>query len=288
MFNALQLGAVDVAWGGLSAEQFNQLRAIPDLQSWQGQPTFKSYLVFEQSDPPWDNKLARQAAAYAIDREALAAIFNGQREPLYGPVPEGVPGRIDSEPQRNLEMAIDLLQQVGYSPQNPLEITLAYLNDSRYTPLEATYATAIKQQLEETGIFKVTLQGEAWDSYRVEMSGCNYPTFLLGWPPVGWPTRFPAVMGWIDFFISNTDTLCSNYQSPAMEALVQQLRGLDPLDTAGQLALYEQVQLLWANEWPALDLTQAGPAALSRPGVTNLRFDLMGLLHYTFLTKTVP
>lgn len=288
MVNALQLGAIDIVWSGLSAEQLTQFQAIPDLQSWQGQPTFKSYLVFEQSKAPWDNKLARQAAAYAIDRQALAAIFNGQREALYGPVPAGVPGRIDSEPERDLEMAIDLLQQVGYSPENPLEISLAYLNDNRYTPLEGLYATAIKQQLEETGIFQVTLQGEAWDSYRVEMSGCNYPTFLLGWPPVGWPTRFPAVMGWIDFFINNTDTLCSNYQSPDMVALTQQLRGLDALDTAGQLALYEQIQNLWANELPALDLTQAGPVALSRPGIANLRFDLMGLLHYSFLTKTIP
>lgn len=288
MRNALEIEAIDMAWTGFPEDMARELATAPGLRSWQGPWNFKSYIVFEQSEPPWDNPTVRQAAALAIDRAALAeGVFAGRRAPLFSPVPEGVPGHLATLPPRDLEQSRSLLNFLGYTEANPLAVTLSYLNDGRYTVLEEAYAQAIAAQLEETGIFQVTLEGASWDVFSVQISACEYPAFLLGWPPVGWPTRYPAAMGWMEYFVTNTDLLCSNYASPAMDALVTQLRELDPLDTAGQQAVYEQMQTLWAEEYPTVSLTQAAAPALAWEGIDNVVFDNMGLLLYSQMTKSV-
>lgn len=285
MREALDLGAVDMVWGGLPLDDASIFADVSSVQEWLGPTNFKSYIVFEQSQPPWNNPNLRQAAAYAVDREALANLFGGRRTPLNSPVPSSVPGHAPVEPARDVEQAIQLLTAEGYSAENPLEITLHFLNDGRYSRLEEVYVQTIKAQLEETGIFQVTLEGSEWATYSSQISACSYPAFLLAWPPAGWPTRHPSAMGWMDYFVTNTDLLCSNYQSEPMTALVEELRALNPLDTAAQLDLYAQMQVLWAEEYPTLDLTQSSPVIFTLNTVTNVQLDLMGLLHYELLTK---
>ena len=283
--NAVELGAVDIAWTGLPESVQDQLAALGGIRTWQAPPTFKSYLVFQQADTPFATTSLRQAIAYAVDREELAAISGDRREPLYSPLPNGVPAQIPAEPERNLERARELLLLSGYSSDNPLSFPLWYLNDGRYTVREVEYAQALKNQLEETGMIEVELNGAAWATYSAQMTNCEYTTFMLGWPPVGWPTRYPAAMGWIEYFVTNTDSLCSNYESTMMDNLIDQVRRLEPGDEAGQAALYRQIQELWAQEYPTLDLTQGAARALSWENVGNLHFSRMGLLHYELLTK---
>lgn len=285
--NALELGAVDIAWGDLPPAAAEAMLQLPDVRAWDGSPTFKSYLVFQHEDTPWSSAPVRQAVAYAVDREALAEVLaQERREPLYSPLPDGLPEQILAEPQRNLARAQELLRLAGYSESNPLVVPLWYLNDGRYSAQEEAYAQALAQQLEETGMIDVELSGESWDVYGAEISECSYATFLLGWPPVGWPTRYPAAMGWLEYFVRNTDTLCSNYESAEMTSLIDQARRLDPADTAGQQAVYEQIQNLWAQEYPTLDLTQWGPRLVARETIGGVTLDSMGLLRYGLLTKT--
>jgi len=285
--DALQLAAIDMAWVGMSDNDASAPQSIPGMLTWEGPITFKSYLVFEHSNPPWNNPTVRQAAAYAIDQGALAQqVFAGERRPLESPVPDDVPGHLAVFPERDLEQARSLMGFLGYSEENPLEVTLWHLNDGRYGPMEEAYAQAIAAQLEESGVFQVTLEGAPWEVYSAQMVACEYPAFLLGWPPLGWPTRFPAAMGWMDYFITNTDLLCSNFASPEMDTLVAQLRLLDPLDTAGQLATYEAMQTLWAEQYPTLDLTSDTQSAFGLGNIGSVRFDNMGLMLYEFLTKT--
>ena len=285
--NAIELGAVDVAWGDLSPVVLEAMEQTPGVRAWDGGATFKSYLVFQHEDTPWESAPLRQAVALAIDREALAEVVAQERRtPLYSPLPESVAEHIAAEPQRNLVRAQELLQLAGYSETNPLVVPLWYLNDGRYSLQEEAYAQALAQQLEETGMIQVELNGEAWDVYGAEMSECAYATFLLGWPPVGWPTRYPAAMGWLEYFVRDTDTLCSNYESAAMTSLIDQARRLNPDDAAGQQAIYAQIQELWAQEYPTVDLTQSGPRLVARDSIDGVTFDVMGLLRYGSLTKT--
>jgi len=284
--------SLDIAWTGLPFADYMELRerdadgdGVTDFISWEGPAVFKSYLIFEQETRPWNSKKVRQAAAYAVDREALAAVvFAGSRRPLYSPVPDNVPGFVPALPRRDLEKARALLREEGYSEDNPLAITIWYLNDGRYTPLEEAYANAIKQQLEETGIFQVTLASDSWDAYRTQIAQCNYPAYLLGWPSPGQPVNYLDMTAWTDFFVQNTDRVfCSNYESETMDQLVTAAR--EELDQAARLELYGQIQQLWADELPTLDLTQEPRHAISLPKVEDVRIDAMGMLHYEVLSK---
>ncbi|MCA9970799.1 MAG: transporter substrate-binding domain-containing protein, partial [Anaerolineales bacterium] len=221
--------SIDLAWTGLPYADFLALADTDvtgdgraDVIGWQGPGAFKSYLIFEQSAPPWDSENVRRAAAYAIDREALAnEVFNGQRLPLRSPVPDAVPGHVPTLPTRDLDQARALLQAEGYSAAEPLAITLWYLNDGRYTPLEEAYAQAIAAQLEETGIFDVTLSGAPWEVFQAQIFSCAYPAYLLGWPSPGAPVNYLDVTSWTNFFVQNTDRVfCSNYESEEMARLV--------------------------------------------------------------------
>jgi peptide/nickel transport system substrate-binding protein len=285
MRRSLENSAIDVAWTGLSFDTLRELQGNPELTSWEGPSTFKSYLVFEQSSPPWDNARVREAVAHAIDRVALARdVFDDGRTALFSPVPDDTPGHVATEPARDLNTTQAILLAAGYSSENKLEMSLWFVNDNRYTSREEQYANALKAQLEETGLIAVTVEGAPWNVFRPESLNCSYPAYLLGWPSQGQPTSFLDAMSWMEYFITNTELVCSNYESQAMTALYEE--ALSETDEVARLELYRQIQELWAREFPTLDLTQEPRIAISLPGINNVAIDAMGLLHYDALSKT--
>jgi len=285
MRRSLENEAIDLAWTGLNTTDIQALRGDAAYRYWETAPVFKSYLVFEQSESPWSSARLREAIALAIDRDALALdVFDGLRSSLASPVPSDTPGHVSTEPARDLESARSILLASGYSPATPLEMTIWYVNDGRYTALEEAYATALKDQLEETELIAVTLEGASWNVFRPASLACDYPAYLLGWPSRGQPAAFLDAMSWMEYFITNTDQICSNFESSAMEALYQE--AIEEVDETQRLALYAEIQELWAREFPTLDLTQEPRAGISLPGVSGVWTDAMGLLHYDLLLKS--
>ena len=119
---------------------------------------------------------------------------------------------------------------------------------------------------------------------RGQISQCSNPFYLIGWPSPGQPTNYLDVTSWTDFFVQNTDTgFCSNYESAAMTKLLEEAN--EELDAVARLEKYKQIQELWADELPTLDLTQEIRYAISLPNVDNVRVDALGMLHYEVLTK---
>jgi peptide/nickel transport system substrate-binding protein len=288
----VEFESVDLAWTGLPYDDFVNLSAQdsdgdgqPDLRAWTGPSTFKSYVIFDQATEPWDKKAVRQAVAYALDREALARdVFNDSRLPLLSPVPNDIPGHIDTLAARDLERSRALLLQEGYSASVPLDIAIWYVNDGRYGPNEEAYANAIKAQLEETGVFRVAANGVTWDEFRLQTAQCAYPAYLLGWPSPSAPTEYMDATSWTNFFVENpTRVFCSNYESERMTDLVQEARA--ELDETARLAKYGDIQTLWADELPTLDITQEPRRAISLPGIDGVRVNAWGLMHYELLTK---
>ncbi|MFO7538811.1 MAG: ABC transporter substrate-binding protein, partial [Chloroflexota bacterium] len=280
--------SVDLAWTGLPYATFVELsQSGQNFSAWRSPAIFKSYVVFEQETPPWDDERVRQAFAYAVDRQALADLFGGSRQPLLSPVPDHIPGHTAVFPERNLAQAQTLLSEAGYSQANPLAVTFWYVSDGRYSPVEERYANTIKAQLEETGIFEVSILGAPWEVFQIQINQCGYAAYLLGWPAPptpGRPANYLDPSSWTDFFVENTDrTFCSNYESEAMAALLEAARA--ELDNAARLEVYTDIQQLWAEELPTLPLTQEMRHAISLPKVGQVEINALGLLHYELLTK---
>ena len=284
--------SIDLAWTGLPYDDFVALQdqdlngdGAEDIKAWAGPAIFKSYLVFEQSNPPWNSRQVRQAAAYALDREALVQnVFAGSRLPLLSPIPDDVPGHVSTFPPTNHDQVRSLMLQAGYTAENPLEITIWFVNDGRYSQQEEQYVNAIREQLNSTGVFLVNIEGAPWGQFRVQMSECGYQAYLLGWPSPGRPVDYLDPSSWTDFFVQETDSvICSNYESSEMNELV--LASREEIDPALRGQIYAQIQELWANELPTLDISQEARRALSLTKVDGVASDALGLLHYELLTK---
>jgi peptide/nickel transport system substrate-binding protein len=288
----VEFQSIDVAWTGLPYSDFTELSELDldgdgaaDFSAWVGPAAFKSYIIFEQSNPPWDSENIRQAAAFAIDREALVTtVFSASRRALLSPIPDEVPGHVDALPPRDLDQARALLSAEGYSGDNPLSITLWYVNDGRYSPVEEAYAAALEAQLEETGVFQVELGGASWQEFRLQIAQCGYPAYLLGWPSPGQTVNYFDASSWTDFFVEDTASVfCSNYESEQMAEVVTAAR--EEVDAAARQAVLADMQELWAEELPTLDLTQEPRRAISLTTIENVAIDAMGLMHYELLTK---
>lgn len=284
MRRSLENGSVDIAWGGLAWGDIVTLGQSAEYRTWRSDGVFRSHLVFEHSRPPWNDKRVRQAVAYAVDRDALAqAVFAGERLPLYSPIPTGWPEHAAVFPPRDLEVARDLLRDAGYSEASPAPVELWFVSDGRYSTVEERYAQALAVQLEETGLFAVTVTGAPWTGFIGPRVACELPVYLMAWPAPGGPQESTAALSWLSYFVSRTDTLCSNYDSAAMDELIDAVRVSS--DPAERVALYGQIQALWADELPTLDLTEAVRQGVSLAKVTALHVDRLGLLHYDTIVK---
>jgi len=282
---ALQLGAIDVAWQGFPYADMVALSAQDGFTQWKGATVFKSYIVFNHNTPPWNNPQIREAAALAIDREALAELFQGLRDPLYSPIPDGVPGAVATQPTRDLTRAREILEELGYTAEAPVFAVIEYESSGRYSAIEAQYAAEIERQLEQTGLFVVNIIGSGFtEGFRA--TACDTGSaYIFGWPSVGQPPNYIDPAHWINFFVYNTDRICSNYEDVQMAAAVSAMEILPPANIASRNQAYEQIQTLWAQSEPTLDLTQEKNFALSLSKVTGLEIDAMGLLRYDRLEK---
>lgn len=111
--------------------------------------------------PLWTKEL-RQAIAAAIDREVIVdRVFEGRNTPAYGMVPPSYPYAtepfLDKYGTRDLELSKQLLQDAGYSEENPFVFDLWYPPE-HYGTTTADVMQVIKEQLEETGMIVVNLR----------------------------------------------------------------------------------------------------------------------------------
>ena len=283
--------SIDLAWTGLTYADFVQLQDAlsegsgNEIKPWSGPSVFKSYLIFDHKSPTWSNKKVRQAAAYALDRNVIVeSVFGPSRNPLLSPVPDDVPSHIAVFPSPDPNQVASLMLEAGYTAENPLEVTIWFVNDGRYSDREEQYVASIRDQLNATGVFRVEIAGAPWDQFRVQMAECGYESYLLGWPSPGKPVDYLDVSSWTDFFVQETDSvICSNFESTEMDALVKASR--EETNPEVRSEIIAQIQELWANEIPTLDITQEPRRALSLAKVDNVMIDAMGFLHYELLTK---
>jgi peptide/nickel transport system substrate-binding protein len=107
------------------------------------------FLAMMPKTKPWDNKLVRQAVAYAIDRDAvIQGVFQGQARRLDGPVGPGTFGYNPDLPVRytyDLAKAKQLLAEAGYPNGVDVELSTPvnrYPQDKQATEAMASMLTA--------------------------------------------------------------------------------------------------------------------------------------------------
>ncbi|MFI1167370.1 ABC transporter substrate-binding protein [Streptomyces sp. NPDC020801] len=204
---------LDLSFRGLAADdvigfQRNDSR---DMDVIEGSTNEIEYLVFNPKDP-WAAKLAvRKAVAQVINRSAIAHdVYKDTVEPLYSMIPAGLTGHttafFDDFGDPSVTKARKLLTDAGITQKVPL--TLWYTTD-RYGSATAKEFQEIKRQLEDSGLFTITLHGRPWNTYVAGYEKGEYPVFGRGWTP-----DFPDPDNFVAPFVGRQNALGTPYPAP--------------------------------------------------------------------------
>jgi peptide/nickel transport system substrate-binding protein len=129
------------------------------------------FLAMSPKVKPWDNKLVRQAVAYAIDRDAIIqSVFLGQARRLDGPIGPATWG-YDPNPER----AKQLLAQAGYP--NGVDVEL-YTPVGRYVQ-DKQSAEAMAAMLTAVGI-RTRLMTPEWPTLWADVQAGKIPFYYMG------------------------------------------------------------------------------------------------------------
>ncbi|OIV38417.1 hypothetical protein BIV57_05855 [Mangrovactinospora gilvigrisea] len=181
---ALRAGKIDMT-DRLDADDVQKLRAQSggSVQLDQGTGTQTRMIAFNTAHGVFASRSARQAAAHLIDRDAIAQdVYRGTVDPLYSLVPQGIAGHTtafaDAYPKVDVDAARTLLKNAGLHA--PVPITYTWATGSAVGPSEAAL---IKKQLENGGLFSVTVRTMPWNAFLKAQAAGKLEAYNIGWSP---------------------------------------------------------------------------------------------------------
>ena len=252
---AIEKGEVDFVFKTLNPSDIKDLEKSDKVQTIKAQGPYIRYLCFVCDSPPFKDKVLRQAVAAAVNRPPLLdKVFLGQNAPLYSMVPMGMWSHIDAFKDAfgdgNITKSKELLASRGYNENNKFEFELWY-TPSHYGDTEVDLAAVLKDQLEATGVMKVTVKSAEWATYRDNWKNKVMPTFLLGWyPDYIDPDNYTAAFAGT----AGSKGLGIYFSDPEWDAKL--LEGQTTPDMGKRTEIYEEIQRMWADEVPTATIFQ--------------------------------
>jgi peptide/nickel transport system substrate-binding protein len=268
MMQALHKGSIDFTAADLSPDQVttaqNNQQVDQGVQITSGPGTSARLLIFDLKDKPFDDPDVRRAAAALIDTKALATgAQQGQAVPLYSVVPSGIGGHTtpfaDVYNGPNVSAARNYLSQAGISA--PVPFTLSYAKNATAADAEAA---EVKKQLENGGLFKVTLNPLHDVNALTGPNGTQHDKLpaLLG----NWYADYPDPSDYIDPLIGAYN---SHYANSEIEQglLPASAKAANRIDANQDFA---RIQQLIAKDAPMVPLWQAKQYLAAQSDVVGL------------------
>jgi len=282
---AVETGEIDIAWRTLKPMDLIDLQARGVLTVQEVPGPYIRYIVCRSNQAPFNITLLRRAVAAAIDRAKICdEVYKGTVAPLYSMIPMGMWSHIDAFKdeygERNLDLAIQLLTEAGYSEENPFEFELWY-TPTHYGDLEADVALVIKESLEETGMVRVTLRNAEWATYAAEyISAGVMPIFLLGWyPDYIDPDDYTTIFLHSEW----SPDMGVFYSNPQMDEWLEEAS--IETDITKRTELYEKIQVLMAEEAPVIPFFQGNLFVVFWPNIRGTVIDPTLILRYYLIYK---
>jgi peptide/nickel transport system substrate-binding protein len=223
--------------------------------------------LFPNLDPSHkatSNLAVRQAIAQAIDRERISKIGEGGQQPAAnqsGVVSPTFDKYFDKAAltasgfdKPDADKAKQLLATAGYSPSNPLKLTV--ISITGYTDWDASLAV-IKQQLAPIGI-ELTVDDLANQTFVNKLYNGDYDLAYYAEPNSG-PSPYYEMRQLM--YSKNSAPLgkqaASNYErynSPQADQLIEQYA---TADDATQVSIIKQLSALWLKDIPMIPTTES-------------------------------
>ncbi len=281
MADAVREGEIDVAWRILGAEAADELKSVSGLTVETIPQAPIRYLIVNHADGfVTADPLVRQALAAAIDRDELSdVVFGGAVTPLYSQVPPGFFGANeafeDAYQSPNLDLAVSLLEEAGYSESNKLQLDLGYPPE-HYGVTTADGVLLVAQQWEATGLIDVNEISQEWSTYVSDCTnGVAFDVCVLGWF-----FDFPDAENYLQPFIEGdglgTMVLCPNEScgeatttgiNPLLGSLLIDQRA--ETDLEARAAILEQLQDVYAEEVVTIPLWLEPEFIIYRDGIVG-------------------
>lgn len=230
-FAALQAGDIDMIGVALNPEQFIQLDGLAGLKGTEGTATTEITVAMNNSRPPFDNPLVRQAITHAIDKQTIVdGAFFGLGTVIGTHMSPAEPYYIDLNPYPfDPERAQALLAEAGY----PNGFTINFELPEPYN-IERRTGEVIAQQLSEVGI-TVNLSVVEWGTWiqRIFL-GADYDMTIIGHSE----PRDINIYGNPDYYYQ--------YGNPQIAELLTAAE-LEA-DTEAQIAIYQQIAQIIAED----------------------------------------
>jgi peptide/nickel transport system substrate-binding protein len=284
---AVEQGDVDIAYRNLSPTEYDDLKQGGEVDVIGGKGIEIRYLVFNEDLQPGDNdaqKLAiRRAVAYTIDRDAIVNhVYSGTVQPLYSMIPQGLdyaeePFKDEYGESPDLDAAKAELQKAGVKTPISLEI---WYTPSHYGPVSADEYAEIKHQLEDSGLFTVTLKSTEWTQYSEAALTDKYPQYQLGFFP-----DYPEPDDYAYNLWGSQAFLNDHYSNPQVDKLLAQERATS--DTATREKAFAGIQKIAAADAPTIPVWQGGQVAAVRDDIHGVEetFDPAFLFRFWTITK---
>jgi len=284
---AIENANIDIAYRKLTPTDIASLResAGNGMRIVEGKGTAIRYLVFNLGLEPGDSHAVRKAAAYLIDREAVARnVYNGTVTPLYSMVPRGLDGHIDAFKETygvgtNAAAASKVLEEAGV--EMPIELNLWY-TPTHYGDSSADEYAEIERALETDDIFDVTLDSTEWSRYVSAATTDQYPAFQMGWFP-----DYPDADNYTaPFYGSKTSWLNHHYKNERVDELIRKERASEDPDVRKEA--FEEIQRLTAEDVPIIPVFQAKQIAVVRDSIEGIgkTLDPSYVFRYWHIGKT--
>ncbi len=263
---AVEQGEVQLAYRSLSPTDIDDLEGAEGITVEEGAGGEIRYLNFnidlqEGSD---EEKLAvRQAVAQVIDRESIASnVYNDTAVPLYSMVPSGLDFHTEAFADEygeapDVDAATQTLEDAGVDTPVPLEI---WWTPTHYGPSSGDEYAEIKRQLDESGLFDVTLESTEWNQYSEAAFTDKYPVYQLGWFP-----DYPDADNYTSSFYSKDSFLNIHYENPEMEKLLATEKA--ETDEAAREDAFAQIQQIGAEDAPTIPYIELNQVAVTQEGV---------------------
>lgn len=242
---AAENGEVDVAWRSLSPTDISDLKSNDAVTVATGEGSEIRYWVWQLSTATAKQLPIRQAVAQVFDRDAIAQdAYDGTVDPLFSIVPPGYAGQKDSFQETyggpDVEKAKKILADAGI--KTPVDLTLGW-TPTHYGPSTEDEANEVKRQLDESGLFNVTLKSTEWEQYQTISKEGAYDLFIYGWFP-----DYPDTDDYLSPFMINGGFFQNNYDNPEAEKLIAEEQGTD--DSATREEAFGKLQDIAATDVP--------------------------------------
>ncbi|MDJ0348444.1 ABC transporter substrate-binding protein [Cryobacterium sp. PH29-G1] len=274
----VQEGNIDVAWRSLSATDIDDLRGNDAVSVVDGPGGEIRYITFNFNTQPFGATTAeadpakalavRAALADIVDRAELAdQVYKGTYTPLYSYVPAGMTGATESlkglygdgEGGPDVEKAAADLAAAGVT--TPIALNLQY-NADHYGPGSSDEYALIKDQLDASGLFTVSLQSTEWVQYSKDRTADVYPAYQLGWFP-----DYSDADNYLSPFFAEGNFLKNHYDDPEVTALIQKQAVTN--DVTERTALIEEIQDKVAAQLSTVPLLQGAQVAITGTDITG-------------------